>query len=88
MSMVVLTAKQVTLFWSLHLYMMKLKMLEMNQKYLERQTKNNFRWTSMKCKPWRKENLSSSKGLSHIYEEMKLFKDKCMKDNVTFPKSL
>ena len=33
MSVVVLKAKQVTLYWSLHLYMMKLKMLERNQKY-------------------------------------------------------
>lgn len=47
--------------WSLHLYMMKLKMLEIDRKYLERQTKDNFRWTSMKCKPWGMENLSSSK---------------------------
>jgi len=42
----------------------------------------------MTCKPWGKENLSSSKGVSHIYEEMKLFEDKSMEDNVTFPKSL
>ena len=33
MSVVVLKTKQVTLYWSLHLYMMKLKMLERNQKY-------------------------------------------------------
>ena len=33
MSVVILKAKQGTLCWSLHLYMVKLKTLEMNQKY-------------------------------------------------------
>ena len=88
MSEAVLKAKQVTLYWSLHLYMMKLKMLEMNQKYFIWKDKNNFGWISLKYKPWGRENLSSSKGVSDIYEEMKLFKDKSMKDNVSFPKSL
>lgn len=61
MSVAVLKAKQVTLYWSLHLYMMKLKMLEMNQKYFIWKDKNNFRWISMKYKPWGEGELKSLK---------------------------